>query len=166
MDIAQSFPLFPFKYKVDRFHAGCVSAALFHLPLSKRTNLVFMAFHSESCRNNTSPITSVCSLVEHFHRLACSHPSSAAAIKSKKLSCAVSLLSIKHLRESDKTAAAVKTLLGPRWELLPLHTDSRGQQAGQTGIKAVGVICDYCSSLQGILLLYHLLLFLFLFGRR
>lgn len=54
------------------------------------------------------PVTSVCSLVEHFHRLPCSHPSSAAVIKSNKLSHAASLLSIKHLREWDKAAAAVK----------------------------------------------------------
>lgn len=54
------------------------------------------------------PITSVRYLVEHFRRLPCSHPSSAAAIKSNKLSHGASLLSIKHLREPDKAAAAVK----------------------------------------------------------
>lgn len=152
------------------FHAGCLMATLLHLCVSRKKKKTFQTSYPTTLKAagaTIGPITSVRSLVERFHRLPCSHPSSAAAIKPNKLSHATSLLSIKHLRESDKAAAAVRTLLGPRWELLPPHADSRGQQAGQTGIKAVGVICDYCSGLQGILLLlFLLLLFLFLLERR
>lgn len=118
------------------FHGGCLACICASPPKRNFQTpypTTLKAAEATMCR-----IKSISSLVEHFHRLPSSHPSSAAAIKSNKLSHAASLLSIKHLRESDKAAAAVKN--PPRAEVRAAAAARRlqGAASGSDGDQGRG----------------------------